>query len=73
MSGNKTKKHSAAIETLSERELQEEILKELKVQNGLKRQETHYMKRINIKIQIFFWIFVAYVIFATLMFLTGKV
>lgn len=61
------------LEDLDDRQLQEEILHELRHQNGLSRQDTHYLKRINAKIQILFWVFVAYVIFATVMFLTGQV
>lgn len=66
-------KKRATIHIMSDRELQEETLLELKIQNGLMRQDTHYLKRINQKVQVLFWIFVAYVIFATVMFLTGKV
>ena len=73
MSHNKAHAPKAKISDLSDRELQEEILHELQHQNGLTRQDTHYLKRINSKVQILFWIFVAYVIFATVMFLTGKV
>lgn len=60
------KKKLAELDNQSEKELLAESLIALQAQNDLQRKQLSALTRINRKMLIFFWVFVAYMIFATL-------